>query len=184
MLKRLRDWANEERMAPEPYSFLPAPGTLPSDPPDPPTTGWWKDPLSSNDVTQRYFDGTTWTPYILVRTARSWTQIFPDGVNTQVDPDALGIPRPPGEPDVPPDPPTVGWWKDPIEPKLKQARYFDGTDWTDLVAPTKSAGPRLVTRRRDPKEVVTEERAAAAADSPDQPRESPKRRWPWSAAGH
>jgi hypothetical protein len=107
VLKRLRDWASEERMAPEPYSFLPAPDTLPSDPPDPPTAGWWKDPLSSNEVTQRYFDGTIWTPFILVRTAKSWTQIFPDGVNTQVDPDALGIPRPPANPEPAPDPPRT-----------------------------------------------------------------------------
>ena len=184
MLKRLREWANEDRMATEPYSFLPAPDTLPSDPPDPPTAGWWKDPLSSNEVTQRYYDGTTWTPYILVRTAKSWTQIFPDGVNTEVDPDALGIPRPPIEPEVPADPPTVGWWKDPIERKLKQARYFDGTEWTDLVAPTKSTGPRLVTRRRDPKQVVLEEKAArGAASSEDHHGESPKRRWPWSGQG-
>src|SRR5260221_11947393 len=99
-------------MAPEPYSFLPASDPLPDDPPDPPTAGWWKDPLSSNEVTQRYFDGTTWPPYILVRTAKSWTQIFSDGVNTQVDPDAFGIPRPPADPELPPDAPTPAWGDD------------------------------------------------------------------------
>jgi hypothetical protein len=82
-------------------------------------------------------------------------------VNTEVDPDDLGISRPPAVPDVAPEPPTVGWWEDPIEGKLKQARYFDGEKWTDLVAPTKSAGPRLVTRRRDPKEALQEEKDAA-----------------------
>jgi hypothetical protein len=99
-------------------------------------------------------------------------------VNTQVDPDALGIPRPPAVPDTPPEPPTAGWWKDPIERKLKQSRYFDGTQWTDLVAPTKAAGPRLVTRRRDPKEVIREQKAAQVAANP-----GAKRRWPWSRPG-
>jgi len=181
MFKRLRDWANEERMAPEPYSFLPAPEVLPSYPPDPPTVGWWKDPLSSNEVAQRYYDGTTWTPYVRVRTAKSWTQIFDDGVNTEVDPGSLGIPRPPAVPEPPADPPTSGWWEDPLEPKLRQARYFDGTEWTDLIAPTKSEGPRLVTRRRDAKEVVEERKAAEAGAKPSD--DGPNRRWPWSRGG-
>ena len=179
MFKRSREWANKQRMPPEPYSFLPASDPLPDDPPDPPTAGWWKDPLSSNDVTQRYFDGTTWTPYVCVRTAKRWTEIFADAVNTEVNPDELGIARPPAIPDSSPEPPTVGWWQDPMEPKLKQARYFDGAKWTDLLAPTKSAGPRLVTRRRDPKEAIDEQKAAmAGSDVADANAESSDRRWP------
>ena len=179
MFKRIQQWANKERMAPEPYSFLPASDALPDDPPDPPTAGWWKDPLSSNEVTQRYFDGTVWTPYVCVRTAKSWTEIFPDGVNAEVNPDDIGIVRPPAIPASSPEPPTEGWWEDPIEPKLKQARYFDGEKWTDLVAPTKSAGPRLVTRRRDPKEVIQEQKAAKAeADAADPRVESTEGGWP------
>jgi hypothetical protein len=58
---------------------------------------------------------------------------------------------------------------------MKQARYFDGEDWTDLVAPTKAAGPRLVTRRRDPKEVIQEEKDAAA-EAADPGADSGKRR--------
>ena len=156
MFKRLQAWANREEMAPEPYSFLPAIDPWPSDPPDPPVAGWWTDPLSSDDVTQRYYDGTRWTPYVSLRTAQRWTQILEDRVNEEIDPETLGIPRPPALPHPPPQPPTAGWWGDPIERKVKQARYFDGTQWTDLVAPTKSAGPRLVTRRRDPKEAAPE----------------------------
>jgi hypothetical protein len=170
------------RMAPEPYSFLPAPKSVPVDPSDPPAhEGWWNDPLSSDETTQRYYDGAQWTPYVSVRTPQRWTDIFPDKVNTQIDPAAVGIPPPPALPDLPPDPPTMGWWKDPIQRKGKQARYFDGTQWTDLVAPTKSAGPRLVTRRRDPKEVLREQKAARAAPNPGA--EPPKRRWPWSRHG-
>jgi len=169
------------KMAPEPYSFLPAPKNVLIDPTDPPTEGWWRDPLSSTGVYQRYYDGEQWTAYVRSRTPRNWTQIFPDAVNAEVDPDAIGIPRPPAVPEPPLEPPTVGWWKDPIERKLKQARYFDGTQWTDLVAPTKSAGPRLVTRRRDPKEVIREQKAAEAAAKGQGPGAAPgKRRWPWS----
>ena len=169
------------KMAPEPYSFLPAPKHIISDPSDPPEEGWWNDPLSSNNATQRYYDGANWTPYICGRTARNWTDIFPDRVNTEVDPEALGIPRPPTVPEPPPDPPFAGWWEDPIERKLKQARYFDGAQWTDLLAPTKSAGPRLVTRRRDPKEVIREQKAARAAAEAKNASGSPtKRHWPWS----
>lgn len=169
------------KMAAEPYSFLPAPKNVLLDPGDPPTEGWWRDPLSSFAGYQRYYDGAQWTPYVRSRSTKNWTKIFPDGVNTEVDPDALGIPRPPAVPEPSPEPPTTGWWEDPIERKLKQARYFDGTQWTDLVAPTKSAGPRLVTRRRDPKEVVREQKAAqAAASGKPAPGE---RRWPWSRHG-
>ena len=64
-------------MAPEPYSFLPMPETWPSCPPDPPTAGWWKDPLS-DDVTPRYYDGNRWTPYVCMRTAQKWIQIVKD----------------------------------------------------------------------------------------------------------
>jgi Protein of unknown function (DUF2510) len=158
-------------MAPEPHSFLPAPKHIIRDPSDPPAEGWWNDPLSSNNATQRYFDGRSWTPYICARTAKDWTDIFSDRVNTEVDPEALGIPSPPAVPEPPPEPLKVGWWADPIERKLKQARFYDGTEWTDLIAPTKSAGPRLVTRRRDPKEVLREQRAAGGRA---------KRHWPWS----
>ena len=101
-------------------------------------------------------------------------------VRTEVDPVALGIPRPPLVPDPGPEPPTAGWWKDPIEPKLKQARYFDGTEWTDLIAPTKEAGPRLVVRRRDPEEVQKEQKAARAAAKAQKAGTHAKRRWPWS----
>jgi hypothetical protein len=173
------------RMAPEPYSFLPEPEAWPLDAPDPPTQGWWNDPLSSYDIYQRYYDGTHWTPYVSGRSARRWTEIFPDQVNTEVDPNALGIPLPPASPDPPPDPPTVGWWADPIERKLKQARYFDGEKWTDLIAPIKSAGPRLVTRRLDPKEVIREQKAPQRIPSPGGPGAAPakKKRWPWSRQG-
>jgi hypothetical protein len=165
-------------MAPEPYSFLPEIEFYPLDPPEEPTPGWWNDPLSSNGVTQRYYDGKGWTPYIAIRTPGMWTDIFVDGVNTEVNPDAIGIPRPPAVPNPPPEPLTVGWWEDPIERKLKQARYFDGSGWTDLVAPTKSAGPRLVTRRRDPKEVIREQKAARTGGHPEV--KVRNRRWPWS----
>jgi hypothetical protein len=140
-----------QKMAPEPLSLLPGPAKCPDRPPDPPTEGWWRDPLNSTEVYQRYHDGKRWTQYVRSRTTRSWTQIFHDRINTEVDPDALGIPRPPVVPDLPPEPPIAGWWEDPIEPRLKQAPYFDGAQWTEFIAPTKSAGPRLVTRRRDPK---------------------------------
>jgi hypothetical protein len=77
----------------------------------------------------------------------------------------------------------VGWWEDPIE-RLKQARFFDGTQWTDLIAPTKVAGPRLVVRRRDPKEVQKEQKAArAAAKAQRSAGAAAKRRWPWSRHG-
>jgi hypothetical protein len=164
-----------QKMAPEPYSFLPAPRSTLIDPSDPPTEGWWRDPLDSTEGYQRYYDGEQWTQYVRSRTTRSWTQIFRDRINKEVDPDALGIPRPPVVPEPPPEPPIAGWWEDPIESKLKQARYFDGAQWTELIAPTKSAGPRLVTRRRDPKEVLREQRAA---------RGRAKRRWPWSRRGN
>jgi hypothetical protein len=183
MMSSRLDQGNElpRKMAPDPYSFLPAPKRVPQDPSDPPEEGWWNDPLSSDSATQRYYDGEGWTPYICGRTARNWTDIFPDRVNTEIDPEALRIPRPPAVPEPAPDPPTAGWWEDPIERKLKQARYFDGTEWTDLLAPTKSAGPRLVTRRRDPKEVVREQKAAqAAAKAQSSGSEPGKRRWPWS----
>src|SRR5437763_9120144 len=127
------------KMAPEPYSFLPAPRSALIDPPDSLTEGWWNDPLGSDNGYQRYYDGSQWTPYVRGHTPRGWTQIFPDRVNTEVDPDVLGIPRPPAVPDPAPEPPTAGWWKDPIERNLKQARYFDGNEWTDLIAPTKSS---------------------------------------------
>jgi hypothetical protein len=167
-------------MAPEPYSFLPAPKSVPIDPPDPPSEGWWNDPLSSDGIAQRYHDGDRWTEYVCIRAPQRWTDVFPDRVNFEVDPEALGIPRPPrGVPEPPPEPPTIGWWADPIERKLKQARYFDGTQWADLVAPTKSDGPRVVVRRRDPKEVVREQKAAqAAANHADGA--PTKRRWPWA----
>lgn len=169
------------KMAPEPYSFLPEPEYILCEPSDPPQAGWWNDPLSSDNATQRYYDGAQWTPYVCGRTARNWTDIFPDRINTEVDPDALGIPRPPILPEDPPDPVVAGWWKDPIEHNLKQARYFDGTQWTELVAPTKSVGPRLVTRRRDPKEVIREQRAAkAAAKAQNTDTATGKRHWPWS----
>jgi len=171
--------SGSRKMAPEPYSFLPEPDTWPLDAPDPPTEGWWKDPLSSFDIYQRYFDGTKWTPYVSGRTARRWTEIFPDEINTEVDPTALGIPLPPTTPEPSPETPTKGWWKDPRERKLKQARYFDGERWTELIAPTKSVGPRLVTRRRDPKQVLAEQRAAKGAA----PGGKSKWRWPWSQRG-
>ncbi|MDQ1515289.1 MAG: hypothetical protein QOE80_1119 [Actinomycetota bacterium] len=102
-------------------------------------------------------------------------------VRTEVDPVALGIPRPPVVPDPAPEPPTAGWWEDPLE-RLKQARYFDGTQWTDLIAPTKSAGPRLVVRRRDPEEVQKEQKAARAAAKAQRRGGAPTERrwwWPW-----
>jgi hypothetical protein len=169
------------KLAPEPYSFLPEPKDVLIDPADPPAEGWWRDPLSSTSVYQRYYDGAKWTEYVRSRAPKSWTKIFSDGVNTEVDPDELGIARPPIVPEPPPEPPTVGWWEDPIERKLKQARYYDGSEWTDLVAPTKSAGPRLVTRRRDPKDVIRERKSAqAAAKGQSSSSEPGKRRWPWS----
>jgi hypothetical protein len=139
--------------------------------------------LGSDPTYQRYFDGTKWTPYVRSRTVKSWTQIFPDRINAKVDPEALGIARPPAVPDPPPEPPTTGWWDDPIERKLKQARYYDGTQWTDLIAPTNTAGPRLVTRRRDPKEVVREQKAAQAAARGESLGGTTERRWPWSRHG-
>lgn len=171
------DQSSSRKMAPEPYSFLPETETWPLDPPEQPTEGWWKDPLSSFDIYQRYFDGTKWTPYVSGRTARRWTEIFPDDLNTEVDPTALGIPLPPATPALSAEPPTKGWWKDPLQPKLKQARYFDGEQWTDLIAPTKSAGPRLVTRRSDPKA----NQSGAEGPGPETP--ALERRWPWSRRG-
>ena len=171
------------QMAPEPYSFLPRPISVLIDPIDPPKEGWWIDPLSSDSSYQRYYDGKRWTHYIRARCLKSWTQVFEDLVSTEVDPDAAGIPRPPAVPEPPPEPPTAGWWEDPIE-RLKQARYFDGTQWTDLIAPTKLAGPRLVVRRRDPKEVLKEQKAARAAAKAQKSGGAPakRRRWPWSHA--
>ena len=170
-----------EQTSSEAYS-LPAPKSVPMDPSDPPShEGWWNDPLASDEITQRYYDGVQWTQYVSVRTPQRWTDAFPDRVNTQVDADALGIPRPPAAPDFAPDPPTAGWWKDPIDRKLKQARYFDGARWTDLVAPTKATGPRLVTQRRDPKEVIRDDKAArSAAKTENSDTGSGKRHWPWS----
>ena len=152
------------------------------DPSNPPShEGWWNDPLSSDGIAQRYYDGVQWTPYVSVRAPQRWTDVFPDKVNIQVDPEPLGIPQPPAVPDPPPDPPTEGWWQDPIERKLKQARYFDGTIWTELVSPTMPSGPPLVIRRRDPKEVLQEQKAARAAANAQNPGAVPaKRRWPWA----
>jgi hypothetical protein len=184
MFDRSNEREQRGPMAPEPYPFLPAPRSALIDPPDSPTAGWWNDPLGSDGGYQRYYDGSRWTPYVRGHTPRGWTQIFRDNVNTEVDPEAVGVPRPPAIPHPAPDPATVGWWADPVERKLKQAR-FDGAAWTDLIAPTKSAGPRLVTRRRDPKEVLREQRAAAGAANPQDHRGSPaKRRWPWSRPGN
>jgi hypothetical protein len=172
-------------MAPEPFSFLPMPTGVLVDATDPPTEGWWTDPLGSDASYQRYFDGTKWTQYVRGRSLKSWTRIFPDRINTEVDPNALGIPRPPAVPDPPPEPPTAGWWKDPVERKLKQAHYYDGTQWTDLIAPTNTAGLRLVTRRRDPQEVIQEQKAALAGAKTQHAADAPaKRRWPWSRRGN
>jgi hypothetical protein len=152
------------------------------DPSNPPShEGWWNDPLSSDGIAQRYYDGAQWTPYVSVRAPQRWTDVFPDKVNIQVDPEAIRIPQPPAVPDPPPDPPTAGWWQDPMKPKLKQARFFDGTIWTELVSPITPSGPPLVIRRRDPKEVLREQKAARAAANPGA--EPPNRRWPWSRHG-
>jgi hypothetical protein len=180
--------ARPRKMAPAPYSFLPDPEDFIVDPKDPPAEGWWRDPLNADPQYQRYYDGTTWTHYLRARSLKGWTQIFEDvmRVRTEVDPVALGIPRPPVVPDPAPEPPTAGWWEDPIEPKLKQARYFDGTQWTDLITPTKEAGPRLVVRRRDPEEVQKEQKAARAAAKAQQRGGAPPKsrwRWPWSRHG-
>src|SRR5207253_10029981 len=68
------------RIASEPYSFLPAPKAVPLDPPDPPTEGWWNDPVPppgpKKVVAQRYHDGTRWTPYVSVRSSRRWTDVL------------------------------------------------------------------------------------------------------------
>src|SRR2546430_11756046 len=138
------------QMAPAPYSFLPAPKNVLIDPTDPPTKGWWRDPLDSTSVYQRYYDGTKWTEYVRSRTPKNWTQIFRDGVNNEVDPGALGIPRPPAVAELSPHPPTPAWWEDPIEPKLKQARYFDGSNWTAFMPPTMSMAPRSAALPSDP----------------------------------
>lgn len=114
------------------------------------------------------------------RSLKGWTEIFEDvmPVRTEVDSVALGIPRPPVVPDPASEPPTAGWWEDPSEPKLKQARYFDGTEWTDLIAPTKEAGPRLVVRRRDPEEVQKAQKAArAAAKAQRRSSRAPSSKW-------
>lgn len=175
--------ARPRKMAPAPYSFLPDPEDFLVDPKDPPTEGWWRDPLNADPSYQRYYDGTTWTHYLRAQSLKSWTQIFEDvmRVRTEVDPVALGIPRPPVVPEPAGDPPTAGWWEDPIEPKLKQARYFDGTKWTDLIAPTTETGPRLVVRRRDPDEVEKEQKAARAAAKAQRRGDAPPKRrwWPW-----
>lgn len=42
------------------YSFLPM-ALSGSEPPDPPTMGWWRDPLS--DFGERFHDGSRWTQY-------------------------------------------------------------------------------------------------------------------------
>jgi hypothetical protein len=140
--------------------------------------------MNADPSYQRYYDGTTWTHYLRARSLKSWTEIFEDvlQVRTEVDPVAVGIPQPPVVPDPAPEPPTTGWWEDPIESKLKQARYFDGAKWTDLIAPTKETGPRLVVRRRDPEEVEKEQKAARVAAKAQKSTGAPakRRRWPWS----
>ena len=135
--------------------------------------------MNADSSYQRYYDGKEWTHYLRSRYSRGWTEIFEDEmrVRTEVDPVSLGIPRPPVIPEPAPEPPTAGWWEDPIEPKLKQARYFDGAKWTDLIAPTKQAGPRLVVRRRDPEEVQKEQKAARAAAKAQQRGGAPSGKW-------
>ena len=80
MFKRLKAWAKQQETSPEPYEFLPPFESSPSDPPNPPTAGWWRDPVPppgpKKVIAQRYHDGTRWTPYVTVRTPRRWTQIF------------------------------------------------------------------------------------------------------------
>jgi hypothetical protein len=166
-------------MAPAPFSFLPRPTSVLVDPTDPPTEGWWRDPLNADSSYQRFFDGTSWTRYLRARTFKTWTQIFEEalGARTEVDPDTLGIPRPPAVPEPPEEPPTAGWWEDPIESE-KQARYFDGAKWTDLIAPTKEAGPRLVVRQRDPEKIRKEQKAARADAKAQRPGGAPSRK-PW-----
>jgi hypothetical protein len=71
-VQALSGLANKERMAPEPYSFLPA-----------------SDPLSDD-------------------TAKRWTEILADAEKAEVNPDELGIARPPAIPESSPEPPTGG----------------------------------------------------------------------------
>ena len=44
--------------------FLPEPKSVPLDPPEPPSVGWWVDPFRSyGHQVQRYYDGRAWTLY-------------------------------------------------------------------------------------------------------------------------
>ena len=130
---------------------------------DPVEAGWHEDPLSSSRL--RYHDGTTWTdrtaekgiapPPATLPPPRSSFAALPaeshghsessarlasEMTPARVD-DAGGI-RQPGSRDVgrgadqpaalTPGPPA-GWFADPESPA--QIRYWDGTRWTDAVAP-------------------------------------------------
>ena len=69
-------WGQRKRKMDRTYPFLPKPEVFPTKPGDPPTEGWWIDPYEPIMVGQRYHDGTRWTQYICVRTARQWTDVF------------------------------------------------------------------------------------------------------------
>ena len=68
------------------FPFLPKIEVYPLEPPDPPSEGWWLDPFPGRtSVRQRYHDGTRWTQYISVRTAKRWTGVFEQTPSTATD---------------------------------------------------------------------------------------------------
>ncbi len=67
----------KERGMDSTYRFLPRIQTYPMSAPDPPTEGWWTDPFERTALlSQRYHDGTRWTQYVAVRSARHWSNVF------------------------------------------------------------------------------------------------------------
>lgn len=55
---------------------LPEPEILAIPPPTPVSRGWWRDPFQAvPSTTQRFHDGVSWTPYIVYRRGRLWSDV-------------------------------------------------------------------------------------------------------------
>ncbi len=60
---------------------LPQPKMLPPEAPEPPTAGWWVDPLRKGPFAQRYHDGTKWTVFVSYRRGGLWSDIVEVPIN-------------------------------------------------------------------------------------------------------
>lgn len=57
------------------------------EPPEPVTKGWWLDPFSDGTVTsQRFHDGTSWTPFVCHLYGRLWSDVLEVPLPGDTDP--------------------------------------------------------------------------------------------------